>query len=32
MCFASAAGLILTSPILLPVMFLIYRQDKHSPF
>ena len=30
--FASAAGLILASPVLLPVMFLVWRQDKHSPF
>src|SRR3954451_16383099 len=29
---ASACGLAATSPLLLPVMFLIYRQDKHSPF
>lgn len=29
---ASAAGLILASPVLLPVMFLVWRQDKHSPF
>ena len=28
----SAAGLILASPILLPVMFLVWWQDKHSPF
>lgn len=25
-------GLILTSPILLPVMFLVWKQDRHSPF
>lgn len=25
-------GLLVTSPILLPVMFLVWRQDKHSPF
>ena len=29
---ASAAALILLSPLLLPVMFLIWRQDRHSPF
>jgi lipopolysaccharide/colanic/teichoic acid biosynthesis glycosyltransferase len=29
---ASAAGLVLASPVLLPVMFLVWRQDKHSPF
>lgn len=28
----SALGLLLTSPILLPVMFLVWRQDGHSPF
>ena len=28
----SLLGLILTSPILLPVMFLVWKQDKHSPF
>lgn len=28
----SAFGLVATSPILLPVMALIYRQDGHSPF
>jgi lipopolysaccharide/colanic/teichoic acid biosynthesis glycosyltransferase len=28
----SILGLLLTSPILLPVMFLVWRQDKHSPF
>ena len=28
----SILGLMLTSPILLPVMFLVWRQDKHSPF
>src|SRR5205085_5451329 len=28
----AAAGLVLTSPILLPVMFLIWRQDGFSPF
>lgn len=25
-------GLLVTSPILLPVMYLVWRQDKHSPF
>ena len=25
-------GLVLASPVLLPVMFLIWWQDKHSPF
>jgi lipopolysaccharide/colanic/teichoic acid biosynthesis glycosyltransferase len=29
---ASAAGLIAASPVLLPVMFLVWKQDKHSPF
>jgi lipopolysaccharide/colanic/teichoic acid biosynthesis glycosyltransferase len=29
---ASAVGLLLASPVLLPVMFLVWRQDKHSPF
>lgn len=29
---ASAAGLIVASPVLLPVIFLVWRQDKHSPF
>jgi lipopolysaccharide/colanic/teichoic acid biosynthesis glycosyltransferase len=28
----SLLGLILTSPILVPVMFLVWRQDRHSPF
>lgn len=28
----SAAGLIATSPVLLPVMFLVWKQDGHSPF
>jgi lipopolysaccharide/colanic/teichoic acid biosynthesis glycosyltransferase len=28
----SILGLMLTSPILLPVMFLVWKQDKHSPF
>lgn len=26
------AGLLLASPVLLPVMFLVWRQDRHSPF
>jgi lipopolysaccharide/colanic/teichoic acid biosynthesis glycosyltransferase len=29
---ASGVGLVLASPILLPVMFLVWRQDGHSPF
>jgi lipopolysaccharide/colanic/teichoic acid biosynthesis glycosyltransferase len=29
---ASAFGLVLASPVLLPVMFLVWLQDKHSPF
>lgn len=29
---ASALGLLLASPILLPVLFLVWWQDKHSPF
>ena len=29
---ASAAGLLVASPILLPVMFLVWKQDRHSPF
>lgn len=29
---ASACGLLLASPVLLPVMFLVWRQDGHSPF
>lgn len=28
----SAIGLLLASPVLLPVMFLVWWQDKHSPF
>jgi lipopolysaccharide/colanic/teichoic acid biosynthesis glycosyltransferase len=28
----AAVGLVLASPILLPVMFLVWRQDGHSPF
>ncbi len=27
----SATGLLLASPILLPVMFLVWKQDGHSP-
>jgi lipopolysaccharide/colanic/teichoic acid biosynthesis glycosyltransferase len=30
--FASGVGLVLASPVLLPVMFLVWRQDGHSPF
>jgi lipopolysaccharide/colanic/teichoic acid biosynthesis glycosyltransferase len=30
--FLSALGLLLASPLLLPVMFLVWWQDKHSPF
>jgi len=29
---ASFIGLVLVSPILLPVMFLVWRHDRHSPF
>ena len=29
---AAALGLLLASPILLPVMFLVWLQDRHSPF
>ncbi|WP_255022180.1 sugar transferase [Cyanobium sp. L1E-Cus] len=29
---ASAVGLVLASPVLVPVMFLVWLQDKHSPF
>lgn len=29
---ASGLGLIVASPVLLPVMFLVWWQDKHSPF
>lgn len=29
---ASGVGLILTTPVLLPVMLLVWWQDKHSPF
>lgn len=28
----SAFGLLLASPVLLPVMFLVWREDRHSPF
>jgi lipopolysaccharide/colanic/teichoic acid biosynthesis glycosyltransferase len=28
----SSLGLLITSPILLPVMLLVWKQDKHSPF
>lgn len=28
----SIFGLLVASPVLLPVMFLVWRQDKHSPF
>lgn len=28
----SAAGLVASSPILVPVMYLVWRQDRHSPF
>lgn len=28
----SAVGLVLASPVLLPVIFLVWLQDKHSPF
>lgn len=28
----SSVGLVLAFPVLLPVMFLIWRQDRHSPF
>jgi len=28
----SLIGLVIASPILLPVMFLVWRQDRHSPF
>jgi len=30
--FASIMGLVVFSPVLLPVMFLVWRQDGHSPF
>lgn len=29
---ASAFGLLIASPVLLPVMFLVWKQDGHSPF
>ncbi len=29
---AAVAGLVLASPVMLPVMFLVWRQDGHSPF
>jgi lipopolysaccharide/colanic/teichoic acid biosynthesis glycosyltransferase len=29
---ASLMGLLIASPVLLPVMFLVWRQDRHSPF
>jgi lipopolysaccharide/colanic/teichoic acid biosynthesis glycosyltransferase len=29
---ASAFGLVIASPVLLPVMFLVWWQDRHSPF
>ena len=28
----SSIGLVIASPILLPVMFLVWKQDRHSPF
>lgn len=28
----SAAGLLAASPVLIPVMYLVWRQDRHSPF
>lgn len=30
--FASFLGLLIASPLLLPVMYLVWRQDRHSPF
>lgn len=30
--FASGLGLLLASPVLLPVMFLVWKQDRYSPF
>jgi lipopolysaccharide/colanic/teichoic acid biosynthesis glycosyltransferase len=30
--FASAMGLVVVSPIMLPVMLLVWLQDRHSPF
>ncbi len=29
---ASAVGLLFALPVLLPIMFLVWRQDRHSPF
>lgn len=29
---AAVLGLLVASPVLLPVMFLVWRQDRHSPF
>ena len=29
---AASIGLCVASPVLLPVMFLVWWQDKHSPF
>ncbi len=29
---ASAAGLVAASPVLVPVMYLVWRQDRHNPF
>lgn len=30
--FVSGLGLLAASPVLLPVMFLVWKQDRHSPF
>lgn len=30
--FSSALGLLIVSPVMLPVMFLVWFQDRHSPF
>jgi lipopolysaccharide/colanic/teichoic acid biosynthesis glycosyltransferase len=30
--FASLFGLLVTSPVLIPVMFLVWLEDKHNPF
>jgi lipopolysaccharide/colanic/teichoic acid biosynthesis glycosyltransferase len=30
--FAALLGLLVASPVLIPVMFLVWREDKHSPF
>ena len=30
--FASLFGIIFLTPLILPVMFLIWKEDKHSPF